>query len=605
MKLAEQPGNTLRRRALRLFADKARGLGPELEATAKHPALTVRAREEAVQKLLHSALQICHVVAATSGPASLHSASALTKQAGLVAYSGTVLAAGASNPQAVLAALPSVLTMVGDDSTAVRGSALAAVAAVARACGPQMVPLLPKVAQAVVAAAQRACKQLQGGTTSTIRAAEEGDEGERAEEEVAVELAAALAAADAMITTLGPFLSPYLPALLQVLLDPAVLACTDAGCASAAATARARLPKTVPARLLMQPLFGALPAAMEAGPEPSAALLGLVADAATGMEATVAATHHEAIFAFLLKALDVRHAAPAALVGHEHVVEQQAVSALVALTLKLSESRFKPLFLRLVEWGSSSQASGLGRTIALLSASAALAQKLRSVFVPYYKFLLDVCVRLLSSATAGVASTPAKKKRKAAEAGEAAVVEQWVARAKAVRALHRCFLYDTVGWLEADKVEKVLTPLVAQLSADIPAAAAAAISVQCADSELDGLVALGPRAPRDTYGVSTVAALVQLAMATNSDVHWKPLNHKVLMATRSPSARTRCLALEVVASLVDRLREEYLVLLPETLPFLSELLEDVETAVESRAQDILKQLEEISGEKLDEYLKTG
>jgi hypothetical protein len=33
--------------------------------------------------------------------------------------------------------------------------------------------------------------------------------------------------------------------------------------------------------------------------------------------------------------------------------------------------------------------------------------------------------------------------------------------------------------------------------------------------------------------------------------------------TRSPSVRTRLLGLEVVALLVDRLREEYLALLPE------------------------------------------
>ena len=43
----------------------------------------------------------------------------------------------------------------------------------------------------------------------------------------------------------------------------------------------------------------------------------------------------------------------------------------------------------------------------------------------------------------------------------------------------------------------------------------------------------------------------------------------------------------------------------QTLPFLSELIEDPDTAVESRAQDVVKLLEEVSGEKLDEYLKTA
>ncbi len=42
----------------------------------------------------------------------------------------------------------------------------------------------------------------------------------------------------------------------------------------------------------------------------------------------------------------------------------------------------------------------------------------------------------------------------------------------------------------------------------------------------------------------------------------------------------------------------------QTLPFLSELLEDPEVSVESRAQQVLASLEEIGGEKLDQYLKT-
>lgn len=223
--------------------------------------------------------------------------------------------------------------------------------------------------------------------------------------------------------------------------------------------------------------------------------------------------------------------------GHEHVVEQQAVAALVALTLKLSESKFKPLFLRLAEWGTSTgsaaaapSAQNVGRTIALLSAAAALATKLRSVFVPYFRYLVEPCVVALTGAAADGA--PKKKKQKAVavatvDSSAIEAEERWVLRAKALRALHRCFLYDTVGWVDADKVDRLLSPLVAQLSAEPPASAVALIQAQAADAELDGILTLGKRAPRDTYGVAAAAALVQLAMAANSDVYWKPLNHQV------------------------------------------------------------------------------
>jgi U3 small nucleolar RNA-associated protein 10 len=61
--------------------------------------------------------------------------------------------------------------------------------------------------------------------------------------------------------------------------------------------------------------------------------------------------------------------------------------------------------------------------------------------------------------------------------------------------------------------------------------------------------------------------------------------------------------LQVVSSLVGRLAEEYLVLLPEAIPFLAELMEDTSHAVEARTQELVAQLEAIAGESLDPYMK--
>jgi U3 small nucleolar RNA-associated protein 10 len=73
--------------------------------------------------------------------------------------------------------------------------------------------------------------------------------------------------------------------------------------------------------------------------------------------------------------------------------------------------------------------------------------------------------------------------------------------------------------------------------------------------------------------------------------------------TRKDTATVRLAAAEVVYNLVDCLKEEFLPLLPETLPFLSELIEDSDRAVEARAQDIIKLLETLSEEDLSEYLR--
>lgn len=66
--------------------------------------------------------------------------------------------------------------------------------------------------------------------------------------------------------------------------------------------------------------------------------------------------------------------------------------------------------------------------------------------------------------------------------------------------------------------------------------------------------------------------------------------------------RSRVLGLRIVREFLEKLKEEYLVLLPETIPFLGELLEDVELPVKSLAQDIVKEMETMSGENLREYL---
>lgn len=74
------------------------------------------------------------------------------------------------------------------------------------------------------------------------------------------------------------------------------------------------------------------------------------------------------------------------------------------------------------------------------------------------------------------------------------------------------------------------------------------------------------------------------------------------MQTRSEKLRARMLSLRSVKQLMDNLKEEYLVLLAETIPFLGELLEDVDLSVKSLSQDIIAKLEEMSGEDLAQHL---
>ena len=94
-----------------------------------------------------------------------------------------------------------------------------------------------------------------------------------------------------------------------------------------------------------------------------------------------------------------------------------------------------------------------------------------------------------------------------------------------------------------------------------------------------------------------------LALAVGKDILWKPLNHKLLLATRSRSTAVRIAAIDTIHELFKAIGEEYLLLLPESLPFLSELMEDDSPDVVQHTIEAIRFIEDLSGEKLDTYLQ--
>jgi U3 small nucleolar RNA-associated protein 10 len=109
----------------------------------------------------------------------------------------------------------------------------------------------------------------------------------------------------------------------------------------------------------------------------------------------------------------------------------------------------------------------------------------------------------------------------------------------------------------------------------------------------------GQRAFLATYLVPTVGLW---ALAMRSDMLWKRLNFALLLLTRAADPVVRVAALCGVGEVFSRGAEDALVLLPESLPFVSESLEAADEEVESHARALLRHLEEVSGERLDEYL---
>lgn len=90
---------------------------------------------------------------------------------------------------------------------------------------------------------------------------------------------------------------------------------------------------------------------------------------------------------------------------------------------------------------------------------------------------------------------------------------------------------------------------------------------------------------------------------TTDDSMWQRLNYAMLLKTRSSSWQVRLAVLTVIDFLFEKMRERFLVVLNDTIPFMSELLEDEDEKVEMAAKSIVQRIEQMTGESINDYLK--
>lgn len=144
-------------------------------------------------------------------------------------------------------------------------------------------------------------------------------------------------------------------------------------------------------------------------------------------------------------------------------------------------------------------------------------------------------------------------------------------------------------WQSPSHLTEISTPLIAQLGRATNTSTAEAVITE------------------------TVPAITELAVAADSTDNHKELN-SALMRFLRPAAgfdgkpaggenpHTRLAALKAEQALTEQLGEEWLALLPEMLPYISELMEDEDENVEREVRRWVKQIEDVLGERLDDML---
>jgi U3 small nucleolar RNA-associated protein 10 len=101
-----------------------------------------------------------------------------------------------------------------------------------------------------------------------------------------------------------------------------------------------------------------------------------------------------------------------------------------------------------------------------------------------------------------------------------------------------------------------------------------------------------------------IPCITELAAASASSLdNHREMNAVLLKYMRDEDAHTRLATVLCEQSLTKRLGEEWLGLLPEMLPFISELREDDDEMVERETQRWISSVEEVLGEDLEGMLQ--
>ncbi|XP_055547032.1 HEAT repeat-containing protein 1 homolog [Wyeomyia smithii] len=247
--------------------------------------------------------------------------------------------------------------------------------------------------------------------------------------------------------------------------------------------------------------------------------------------------------------------------------EEHVIRAFVVLILKLSESTFRPLYYKVFEWANRESSSN-DRAITFFNLSSHVAEALKHLFVLFASELITNAAKLLEATN----SSKTSQEQYFPEPKKNATLVRYI-----LRTLLSVFVNDNQNFINLIRFDTLLQPIADQL---------------------ENRIIFEDKAIRQLV----VDCLAQLAVAVADDTLWRQLNHQVLLKTRNNDPEIRLFALDACTAIALKIGENFAPLLPESIPFLAELLEDENETVERAVQKTIREIEKVTGEELHKYL---
>ncbi|KAJ3122248.1 HEAT repeat-containing protein 1 [Nowakowskiella sp. JEL0407] len=242
-------------------------------------------------------------------------------------------------------------------------------------------------------------------------------------------------------------------------------------------------------------------------------------------------------------------------------VRENAVTAFLEFSMKLNETVFRPLFLRLLAWSSEIDVvDAKARKTLFYQVIDILLGKLKAIFTPYFGYLVDGIITHL--------------KKYADESVSVQDDELWQ---YLISSSYKFFLHGNLSSIGTDNSANLAKAIMMQMDVG---------------SEEEGYLNRMMR--------YIIPCIGQLAVAGTEPL-WKVLNAQTLQRMKNDQAEIRCAAVLLLCEFYTKIGEEYLVLLPETVPAISELMEDDDENVQKYCQKLLGIIQNHLGEDLNTY----
>ncbi|EFC43739.1 hypothetical protein NAEGRDRAFT_80021 [Naegleria gruberi] len=406
------------------------------------------------------------------------------------------------------------------------------------------------------------------------------------------------------------FMSPYLKSIMNILLSTRIIHSTSKKIAQKASDILFFLATNAETRHILEPVFASLEASVAFGHESVVKLMTVVYEIVNVMDAKSVESFHLNIIDFFLEALDLRRKGKFEGKALE-TVEKAICSSFEAFVLKLNEDLLKPSIKKMLDWArepvsakedSASNYLDYGdhkfappdaaRLIAFYKIVISMNIKLGFLFIPYFGYLWQNIIRDIK-AVCGEEDEESDEEEETKENSKKRKLKELTTKKQPklciissseernqlayliLNALTLCFLNDRESFVSSnDRFEQLVEPLAKILGVE-----------EVCEHNYELIT--------KTFG--SLASVV-------TQQQWKPLQYQVLQKTKNESTICKRTAIGCIASFYEYVGKEFIIMLPEMMPYVAELLESEDEEVLKDTRNIVLTIEQKTGEEISHFL---